>query len=238
MTWAVKKVLLSVMVVGALTFFTLANTFAVISTQTRNNGSTVASGTLLLGNTVNTGTTCISSASGAATNLNTGCDPLYTASSSTLMYPGHPVYADVTITDSGTIPASNIAFYLGSCSKTASPGVGTVTGAPTSAGSGDPCASTGLQFFVAEATDASFTLSTSKCRYPLSNNSPCTFLASTTSFLVANKFDNTHTQNLGNATQAAGASRYFIVGLQYPANAATTYQGVEGVLKLGWILTQ
>ena len=38
--------------------------------------------------------------------------------------------------------------------------------------------------------------------------------------------------------QAAGASRYFIVGLQYPANAATTYQGVEGVLKLGWILTQ
>jgi hypothetical protein len=228
--WAAKKVLLSAMVVGGLSFFTLANTFAILSSQESNSAS-FASGTLTFSNTVNSGTACFSYGLTGASNSNASCDALFT--SSTLMYPGTPVYANVAIANTGSVRASSLAFYMPSCTAVASPS------AP-SPGGGNPCAANGAQMFIAE-TSSSYSLVGSKCVFPVASTSPCTgpFLTSTLNFATT-KFDASHVMALGVAgaqSLAAGATRYFVIGLQLPTTASNTLQGEEALFKITWLLT-
>lgn len=223
-TWALKKVLLSFIVVGGLSFFTLASTFAVLNSESSNARGSIASGTLTLGNKVNSGTTCFSYT--ATANSNSTCTALF--SNSPLQYPGTASAAvDVTITNQGSIPASALAIYMPSCTAVTSPS------AP-SPGGGNPCLTGGAMITIDES-NAAFT--SHSCVYPQTSGT-CTFLANTMNALATTKTDSTHMVVLGSGGLAAGASRYFIITMELPSTAANNLQGEAAQFNLTWNLSQ
>ena len=222
MTSAIKRVLLSLMVVGGLSFFTLAGTYAVLNSETSNTKSTIASGTLTLGNTVASGSTCFSYSS--SSNSNTGCDALF--SSASLNYPGVATTVHVTITNNGTVPASALSIYMPSCATVTSPG------AP-SPGGGNPCGTGGPMMYIDES-NAAFT--SHSCVYPTTGGT-CSYSANTLYYLAATKNSSTSMYTLP-GTLAAGASRYFIVGMELPATASNAMQGEAAQFDLTWNASQ
>jgi hypothetical protein len=223
-TWALKKVLLSFIVVGALSFFTLASTFAVLNSESSNAGGSITSGTLTLGNLVASGSTCFSYSS--TTNSNSGCDAIFP--SATLNYPGGTaVSVHVTITNEGSIKGSTLAIYMPSCTAVSSPS------APTPGG-GSPC-STGGEMVTITETNSSW--ASPSCVYPQTSGT-CTFLANTLNSLATTKYDSSHMVTLGSGGIAAGASRYFIVAMELPSSAANNLQGEAADFNLTWNLSQ
>ena len=100
-----KKVLLSLLVVGAVGCFTITGTYAVLNTETHNARGSIASGTLTFSDKVNAATACLSINGPASPgNVNSGCDALFT--NSTLMYPGTLATVHVTIANTGSIDGS------------------------------------------------------------------------------------------------------------------------------------
>ncbi|HVU76161.1 MAG TPA: hypothetical protein VHC67_01170 [Gaiellaceae bacterium] len=224
-TWQLKKVLLSMLVVGGLSMFTIAGTFASLNSESSNAHGTIQSGTLTLGNKVGTASACFSYT--AATNDNAGCDALFT--SSTLQYPGGAAYtAHVTVSNTGSIAGSNLALYMPSCNGS---GVTASPGAP-SPGGGNPCAAGGLQLTIAE-TDSSF--ANPSCVFP-NFGGACVVAANTLAFMATKK-DTAHLYSL-NEGLAVGQTRYYTISLQLPSTAANSLQGEEAVFDLTWLLSQ
>lgn len=220
----IKKVLLSLLAVGGLTFLTYGGVFAVMSGDLTNRGSTIASGTLTFSNNVNPSlTVCISNAGPAVPgNVNSTCDALFT--SSTLMYPGQLATAKVTIKNTGTLDAKDLSVFMPSCTMTVTPG------AP--AGGGDPCGVGGAQLYIQE-TDASW--AATQCLWP-TTAATCPLIADTLYSFAQNHPDITSVVDLG-AGPAAGQSRYFIVGMELPTTSSNTLQGEEAVFGLTWHVT-
>jgi hypothetical protein len=222
-TWRLKKALVSLMAVGGLSFF-VSGTFALLSAQTRNVHSSVATGTLTLKNTVNSGSACFSYGGPASPgNVNNSCDALFTTS--TQNYPGGTTTANVTIAVDGSLDASDLSLYMPSCTA------GTTPGAP-SPGSANPCAIAGTQLTVQE-TDSSWTPTT--CRFP-SAAGACTFVASSLYVFAANYTSTTSALDLG-AGPTHGGTRYFQVALRLPADASNELQGKTAVFGLVWHAT-
>lgn len=223
-TWLLKKILVSFIVVGALSFMTVGGAFGLLSTEATNRGATVSSGTLTFNNVVNgSATACTSWGTGATGNSNPSCDPLFLGTSQN--YPGTPAVATVKLTNDGSLDGSNLKVYMTNCTKQATPG------APAgSQGGGDPCATGGAQFYVQE-TDASGTATT--CWFP-SGSTTCAFVANSLKTFAANSAS--AGLDLG-AGPAHGQARYFKIGMQLPSGASNTLQGEEAAFTLNWILT-
>jgi predicted ribosomally synthesized peptide with SipW-like signal peptide len=225
-TWFLKKVFATMILIGGLSSLTAGGTFALLNSQESNAKSTVASGTLTFSNVVNvTGTTCFSYGGPASpANVNNSCQALFT--SSTQNYPGTPVTAKVTITNNGSLDASDLSVYMpGGCTNTTTPG----DAAP---GGGNPCISGGAQLYLQE-TDSSFTATT--CRFPVpAAPGSCAFTSSLFVF-SANYTSTASSLDLG-AGPAHGQSRYFIVGMELPSSASNTLQGQAAQFGLTWHL--
>jgi hypothetical protein len=220
-TWHLKRALASLIVIGGLSFLTITSAFAVLNSQTRNTGVKISSGTLTFNSLVAGGTTCFSYGGPSSPgNVNTACDPLF--SSATLMYPGTPATARVTITNDGSLDASHLSVYMPNCTVATSPG------AP-SPGGADPCAASGAQFTIQE-TNSSFVATT--CRYPASAGA-CTFSTSGLFIFKSSSSSAPTAFDLGSGP-AAGASRYFVIGVQLPATASNALQGEEALFGLTW----
>lgn len=102
-------------------------TFASFSAETTNANNTFATGTLFLHNTANGGTVCASET--GSLNVNSNCDVLFNVSS---IKPGATAsQADLTLTNAGTIDASDIKFFGGTCTD-GTPTLTTLTAAATS----------------------------------------------------------------------------------------------------------
>src|SRR5665213_454905 len=121
---ALKQFLLGLMLLGAVTYFGGGGTFASFSAQTSNNGSSIASGTLTMNDTVNSATSCLSAAGTSNDNVNSvnqavnaaGCDKLLTL---TNVAPGMAAStAKVTILNSGSIAASQFSVWGSSVNAT------------------------------------------------------------------------------------------------------------------------
>jgi hypothetical protein len=224
-TWLLKKVLASMIVLGALSSLTAGGTFALLNSQQSNATSSVASGTLTFSDVVNvTGTTCFSYGGPASpSNVNTTCEALFTSAAQN--YPGTPVTAKITITNNGSLDATGLSVYMPSCTNGATPG------APTPGG-GNPCASGGAQFSIQE-TDSSWVAT--NCRFP-SAAGACLFNASSL-FVFASNYTTTAGALALGVGPAHGQSRYFIVGMQLPSNASNTLQGQAAQFGLTWHLT-
>src|SRR5438874_7697143 len=106
-----KKLLLSVLVVGAATSIVSVGTFATFTAETTNSGNTFATGTLVLSDKVGTGTACLSTAGGATdTNANTTtCD---TAFALATKKPGDAdTSAHLAIFNDGSLAGSALRVY-------------------------------------------------------------------------------------------------------------------------------
>ena len=234
MTRRMKKNLLRIAFLGLLASLAAHGTYAILLSDNSNNGSNVASGTLTLSNTVATGSACLSQ--NGATNVNKSCDVLLDAS--TLWYPvsspmpnsGEFSVTNVTIMDTGSLPASKLSLYVPTCTKVTTSGATVVGGT-------NPCAATGLVMYIQE-TDASF--NPTYCWIPTAAPGACTL-----SDVADGSFHNFevtyHTvataYSLG-AGPAAMGSRYFQIGLAEPADAANGLQGEAAQFSLQWHMDQ
>lgn len=224
-TWRVKKMLASLLVIGSLSYLTLGGTFALLNSEQSNVGSSVAVGTLTLSNVVNTtGTACFSYGGPASPgNVNSACDALFVSTAQN--YPSVPATAKVTLTNNGTVDASDLSVYMPSCTKV------TTTGSPV-AGGDNPCATGGAQFYLQE-TDSSGTAT--KCWFP-AGPTTCAFATNALSVFATSYTTSANALDLG-VGPAHNQARYFVVGMQLPSNAPNTLQGEAAQFGLTWHIT-
>ena len=135
-----RKLLLTIMILGATTSTVGAGTFASFNASTTNPTSTFATGSLVLSNQKSTNTACLSTGGGTTnTNANGACDQLFALS---VQKPGDSAFVDLTIKNEGSINASALtAFASQDCAAGNAPG-------QTYNGTGDPC--TGVQLYIQE----------------------------------------------------------------------------------------
>jgi hypothetical protein len=221
-TWRLKKMLAALIVFGALSSVTATGTFALLTSEEGNTGSSVASGTLTFDNVVNTGTACFSYGGPSSPgNVNTSCQALIT--SATLNYPGVAITpVKVTITNDGSIDAGDLSVYMPGCTAAATPG------APAPGGA-DPCATNGAQFYIQETTS---TGTPTTCWFP-SAVGACSFAASSLHVFALNVNTTTSALDLGKGPAHATA-RYFLIGMQLPSTASNALQGEAAVFGLTW----
>ncbi|MGH3632095.1 MAG: hypothetical protein ACRDRL_32225, partial [Sciscionella sp.] len=174
-------------------------------------------------NTVATGSACFSYGPGSTANVNNTCEAVFTAAA--LAYPGTALTTKITITNNGSVDASDLSVYMPSCTNIATPG------APAPGGA-NPCGSGGAQFYIQE-TDASWT--PTACRFLGSN--PCGFTIPSTLNTFATGASSASTALDLGVGPARGQSRYFIIGMQLPPTADNTYQGQAAQFGLTWHIT-
>jgi hypothetical protein len=219
-----KKLLASVMVLGAVGSLTVSGTYGLLNSEGSNPRSFVASGTLTFTNVVNTGTTCYSySGPSSPGNVNSACQPLFTPA--TENYPGAAATAQVTIANNGSLDAADLSVYMPSCTAT-------VTPSAPSPGGANPCGVAGAQLYVQE-TDLAGTPTT--CWFP-SGAGACPFAANSLFVFQAN--DNAPASALGlGAGPSHGQSRYFVIGMRLASNASNGLQGQAALFSLRWHVT-
>ena len=220
----VKRLLVGVLAVGALTALIGAGTFATFDATT-SNSSTFQSGTIVLSNTVGAGTACLSTAAGnpiLAAN-SAGCDALF---STTNQKPGDTASAHVTLVNTGSINATTLKLYAtGACANASAPDTN------GNFGNGNMCSQ--LQMTVLE-TQSDFTTSTgSGCIY---GGVACAFSASDTPGDFGTNHQVGSAFNLG-ALNAA-ATRYFVVSVLFPAAPNNSFQGSQDSLSIAWNAAQ
>jgi len=231
MTRRIKNSLLRLILIGLLVSIAAHGTYAILFSDSSNDGSSVASGTLTLSNAVATGSACLSQ--NGTTNVNKGCDILLNAG--TLWYPvasptpnpGEVSVTNVTIVDTGSLPASRLSLYVPSCTKV------TTTGA-TVVGGTNPCAAAGLVMYVQE-TDSSF--NPTYCWFPTAASGACA-LSDGSFHTFETTYHSTATAYTLGAGPTAMASRYFQIGLAEPADAANGLQGEAAQFSLMWHMDQ
>jgi hypothetical protein len=242
----IKKLLLSLIAVGIIGSVTARSTFAILTSGTSNANTSASTGTLTFSNTVGTGTACQSF--NGTSNVNTGCDPIMTASTGTWFplssnSPASTEYptAKVTIKNSGSLAASALSLYMASCAAS------TTTGAPSPGGTNPccpggtfPCATGSLDFMIQEMTDATFTTALN-CWWPTVAAGACSFndagLVDSLGNFYGSYHDNTHSYSLGTGP-AATVSRYFEIILAEPVNASNGLQGETATFALYWHMAQ
>jgi hypothetical protein len=222
-TWRLKKLLASAIVLGAVGSITVGGAYGMLNSEGTNTGSTVASGTLTLSNVVGTtGTTCFSYGASSTSNVNNTCQALFVSTSEN--YPGTPATAKVTITNNGSLDATDLSVYMPSCASATTPG------AP-SPGGANLCGAGGAQFYVQE-TDAAGT--PTKCWFP--SGTTCAFAANSLFVFATNDNATSSGLDLGSGPTHA-AARYFVIGMQLAANALNTLQGQAALFSLTWHVT-
>lgn len=246
-----KKLLASLILVGALGSVTTGGTWAILTSDGENATSVIASSTLTMKNT--DGTTTCTSQSGSTNTVTSGCPQLFTTS--TLQYPGTLATAHVTVTNTGSAPG----YDLGLSMPGASAGAGcssSTTPSATVVGGGNPCGSTGDSLYVQE-TQSDFTTPV-HCWYP-SGGTTCTSPGGGTLYNFAANYyfngtcsagcNNGPKLDLGNDTSASPAtqyalppsanqtssSRYFVVGVE-ENGSDNTLQGETATFALLWHL--
>jgi len=260
----IKKLLLSLIVVGVLASFTARGTFAVLNASTDHPGSSIASGSILMTNSVGGGSNCYSDLVAANKNVNTSCTTpfstglLYPILSSTPPTPPETTvaYADITITSAGlpvstnsTLPAT-LMVYMPNCDASNNATAGAYLGGanpccpgdafgagvlPGSVGNCPTTSSHSLDFSIQEY-NAGFTTASSSCVFPPDPSNPCTFLDDTLGSFFGNYHDNTHYFSLGSI--AAGATRYFRIGVAEPIAAQNNLQGETATFSFYWHMEQ
>jgi hypothetical protein len=220
-----KAILVAMMLIGAVASFGVPGVWALFSAETRNVQANASTGTLVFDLQVGSGTRC--NTKNGTTNVITGCSAELPFDTAAEIYPGVPRTAQVTITNDGSLDASDLSLYIPSGCST-----GSTSDAPASVvGSGDPCTSD--QFYVQE-TNAAFT--PTKCWYPNSGTT-CAFSSALTLSTYFNNFKTAASALSLGAGPAALQKRYFVIGVQVPSTATNTVQGKIATFDLTWHMT-
>ena len=229
----VKRLLVGMLILGAITAATAGGTFATFNAATSNSAS-VTTGTLLLGNSVNAGTQCMSTdASGApatatitAGNSN-ACTTLFAAN----VNPTGSAQGNLTLRNEGNFNAATSTLTATACVSAIHPV--TVNGTAFSGDIVNAPICSFLQLVVAEVTaSGGTTLTGAGCVLgaaggvsPVTN---CQF-GPTINTLPASTA-------LGAFNQAT--SRFFVVAVKFPDTADNRYQGQQAQVSLTWTINQ
>lgn len=243
-TAAVKRVLLSLLVVGLLGSVTFKRVSAVLVTEQVNTGNSASSAVFTFDTTVGTNPTACSS-QGLVTDPPSNNREVCSGttgllfSGATLRYPGDQTAVAVKIKNTGSIDSQDLQVAMDSCASSVTTGA-VLQG---NEGTGNACGSGGLELYMQE-TDSGGTPLTNGCLYPdphakpyspadapgTGSTSDCTTIwtADTLDYLanVISCWD------LGRV--AAGQTRYFKIGVQHPWNSANTFQGTTATFDLTW----
>jgi hypothetical protein len=206
---------------GGLAGFSYAN----FSAQTRNPGSVFSSGTLVLTNTKNTNSACLSTAGGATdTNVNNACDQLFNL---TVKKPGDSATVQLTLKNDGSLNASSLALYTNACADSNAAG-------ETYHGTGSLCGT--LEFYIQAYTSNTFT-TPSACVWGASSGSTCNF---TDTAKTIGAFATAYTSGspLDTGAFAAGAYKYYVLGIAFPSSAGNSFQGRTATFDFTQTLTQ
>lgn len=235
----VKKLMLSLLVIGLLSTVTYKRVYAVLSAQTSNPRSSVASGTLVLDDTVYTnggsslaaGSACGSNTSGTKDNYN-ACSTLSWDPATGLRWPGQTVKAYVAIQNVGSLRAAELQLSMPACTTTVTAGAPAWVIADTGTG-GDACAG-GFEMYVQEVNDFSSTSPTDKqCVFPenvyVAPVTDCSWVQDTVAGLKSITCWDLGPMN-------ANTTRYFVVGMRWDPVAANALQGHMPVFGLRWHL--
>jgi hypothetical protein len=226
-----RKLLVSLVIVGAATTTLGSGTFASFSASTTNPTNTFATGTIVLSNTKGVATSCFSTGGGTTdSNSNGTCSSLFTLS---LQKPGDSGFVDLTLKNEGTLNATSLVTYASqTCDNSDASGT-------SYHGSGLPCAS--IQLYVQEYTsDANRTANTTTggvCQYGVASGSACSFDATKTLATFASSYPSSST-TLSMGSLAAGASRYLRIYLQLPSSATNAMQGRQAAFGFTWSIAQ
>jgi hypothetical protein len=207
-----------------------AGTFATFTAQTSNPSNTFADGTLVLSNKVGTASACLSTG-GGNTDTNSGtCD---TAFSLAVKAPGDFSTASLTLQNKGSLPASALKLFSGSCTDADAAG-------ENYHGTGSACGV--VQFYVQQYSDSGF-LTPSACLYGGSPDSgvTCDFsdTAKTLTAFVGAYPNLGSGLSAGSLAAAGGADSTWVrVGVKLPSTAGNSYQGRSASLALNWHITQ
>ena len=111
-----KKFLLGLMLLGAVTYFGGGGTWASFSAETSNGGNAISSGTLTMSDQINSGGLCLTANATSANNVNPACGAALTL---TNVAPGIAAStAKITIQNTGSIDASKFAVWASSTNAT------------------------------------------------------------------------------------------------------------------------
>jgi hypothetical protein len=244
----IKKLLLSLIVVGALGSFTARGTYALLSGDGTNPNESIASGTLTLTETltpavIGSDTACTSQS--GALNVNTGCFTIL--SSATVMYPipsaspAASTYqsAHLSVQNTGSLPET-LKIYMPSCAASTTSGAPAFPGwtaiNPCCPGGSFPCAAGSLDLFIQETNAPTGSPRTwtnlTSCIWPVSAIAACTLTDDQLGNFYSFHHDNTHYLSLGSI--AAGATRYFQIAVAEPIDAANGLQGQTATFALYW----
>lgn len=127
-TTRLKKILLSLLVIGLLGTVTGKRTYAVLSGDAYNSGSNVSSGTLTFSDLVNgqlitTPGVCKTSNDTHSTRPKVTCTTIFTGS--TLSYPGDVATVNVEIQNTGSLSAGALELSMPTCVNSQTTGSGT-----------------------------------------------------------------------------------------------------------------
>lgn len=242
-----KKLLLSLVVIGLLASITTGGTYAVFQNDEYNVNGATASGTLTLTNQVGAGTVCISqnssgSVASGTENWNTlesspastGCDKFFTTS--TLNYPGTLVQVHVTVKNTGSVDGSKLYVFMPGASAGAGCTV-TTTPSATVIGGGNPCGASGDLFYI-EEDNSSWVAQ--KCQYPAGAGA-CSIAGGGTLNDFSTQFYTYtgHKLDLGSGltnipAMKAQETRYFTIGIEEGND--NTLQGETATFSLTWHL--
>jgi hypothetical protein len=223
-----KKVLLSLGVVAGIGALAGAGTFATFTAQTTNPSNTFANGTLVLSNKVNAGAVCLSTGGGNTdTNANGSCS---TAFNLAVKKPGDSGTTDITLKDVGSLAASALKVFSGSCTDADATG-------ENYHGTGSPCGI--VQIYIQQYSDAFTT--PSACLYGGASGATCDFsdTSATLSAFVAAHTNLASGLSAGSLAAAGGADTTWVrIGVKLPSTADNTYQGRSATMALNWHITQ
>jgi hypothetical protein len=232
-----RKVLLTLMIIGSTGGTLSAGTFASYTARTANSSASFETGSLVLSNiTPVTNTLCYSAGGGPGTTFSNGnskaCDGIFTLSNQT---PSATVSTQrVTLKNEGDLNATLLQLSSSGACANADTGSGYH-------GGGDLCSA--LRISIQEYTTSGFTTKTAACVYPASTSAAC----NTTPAGVISTFTSTYAAsplNVGTAGSATsgmntGTSRYFIISIQLPTTITDqTIQGRAATFAFSWQLAQ
>ncbi|HEX8599452.1 MAG TPA: TasA family protein [Chloroflexia bacterium] len=226
-TGNLKKVLLTVMVLGMVSGVLGSGTFATFTAQTTNPNNTFQAGTLVLSNTKTGGTTCFSTGGGNTdTNSNTNCDQLINA---TVRKPGDTASQTLTVKNEGSLAASALKLFSTACTNANSSG-------ESYFGTGLACGK--VQLYIQQYSDASFT-TPSACLYGGATGATCDFSDATkTLSAFQGAYGSSGSGLTVGSGLAAGASVYVKIAVQLPTDANNSFQGRQATMDFNWYMSQ
>ncbi len=220
-----KKVLLTVMVLGMATGVLGSGTFATFTAQTTNANNTFVAGTLVLSNTKTGGTTCFSTGGGNTDTNSNACDQLINA---TVKKPGDTASQTLTIKNEGSLAASALKLFSTACTNANS--------SEAYSGTGLPCGK--VQLYIQQYSDAGFT-TPSACLYGGATGATCDFSDATKTLSAFQAAYGSSGSGLTvGSGLAAGASVYVKVAVQLPSSADNSFQGRQATMDFNWYISQ